>query len=738
MKRFPIINYIKALPRHKYRTEIKRYLLLLLIPLLLLTVLYFNVNQVITQQMEEYAELTVNQFYTQSSSMLHEMKLVSSAVLRDSEIVNVLQDENADVMNSLHICDTIRNYLVDSSYVQHAYLVCEKSGKIYSEQGLYSGASLPAILSNIGATDTELSGASSEGNFHVLNETRMAPYCIVPAQDGDGNTVGYLIVTLRMTEFLRFFYGMDAELCAIFNDDAYISSYISNIGIESFDWRDEASVSALLERDVTCVYLEQEDYTYVVAVSKESYNRPLHIILKWFFIYAIAALVIGYFYLYYVSKQRYLRISAMIDALPVSYQGDHSYEQVYDSIRTSLEEFRTQREYLQVEKQGHMLHTLLISDHEQTVTAEQFQDAGVNPGGGVFYVATFFITKISDPMLEKGYSTVDFLRLLFRSTISELAERYNTSCAFCQDHKGGVAVLYGSDGAALQETVLELSKNVIEILTSSYDINIQATVSSPVLSVLELPGAYQETQSLHRFAKSINSNAPIIAQEDLQRSSGILLNGDFIRQEQILINTILARKYDVIPSMVESILSTHVSPPGKNYTLAQSRLLSVSNVLVEGVRTASIPGIPAEEYARRISQADSVYQLAAAAGEVYGLMAQQCRESTDERDIVTIACNYIAQNLSDRNLSVSVVCEAAGVSVQRLTRMFQSQFNMAVAEYINACRIKRAKELLPDKQLTVAQIAAQVGYSNTDTFTRNFKKIEGITATEYRKTLCEG
>lgn len=83
------------------------------------------------------------------------------------------------------------------------------------------------------------------------------------------------------------------------------------------------------------------------------------------------------------------------------------------------------------------------------------------------------------------------------------------------------------------------------------------------------------------------------------------------------------------------------------------------------------------------------------------------------------------------------ICEAAEISPQRLTRMFQAKFDMAVAEYMNACRIKLAKELLPNKQLTVVQIAQQVGYRNTDTFTRNFRKVEGITASEYRKALLD-
>lgn len=739
MKQFHLVASMKAMPLRKYRAEIKRYLILLLIPVLVLALLYVNVNQVVTQQAREYAELVANHFYVQSSSMLHEMQLVANAILRSSDMDRLLAADANSSEDFFEFCDTMRGSLTESPYVQHVYLVCSKTGAIYSDQGLFSSSSLPAILNKIGADVSELDSASAEGDFHVLNEDRLSPYCIFPVFDGDGNPAGTLIVTLRMMEFLRIFYSLGADLCTVFNQDVYISSYIQNINMDAFDWYNEADVSRLVGTPVACVYLEQEDYTYLVAIAKTAYNRPLHVILKWFFIYAFAALGLGYFYLYQISKQRYRHISDLVQALPAAYTGSQSYEHIYENIRKSLEDYRTQRESLQAEHQEHYLHALLTTTAEQTVTADQFQTAGIDPHANCYYVTTFFASGLHDPAPEKEHQheTAEILHLLFRSTIREVAAQYQIRCAFFAGYKIGTAIFFGDDAASLRETIVKLSSNVTEIMTGSYAMQMQVTISSPVSSVLQLPEAYEETHRLRSFAKSVNSSAAMISQEDLQHSSGVLLNGDFIRQEQILINTILVRKYEAVPSMVEAILSSHVSPLRKNYTLAQSRLSSIASVLAEGIRMASIPGFPEEKSANAIGKADSVRQLTEITRQLYGCMAEQSRESTSETDTVAIACRYIEQNLSDSNLNVSAICEAAGVSVQRLTRMFQSQFNMAIAEYMNVCRIKLAKELLPDKQLTVAQIAQQVGYNNTDTFTRNFRKVEGITASEYRKTLQE-
>lgn len=735
-----LIRDMKAPLSGKFRTEIKKYALLLLIPVALLLILYINVDHVVTEQAEEYAELTMDHFYVQSSSMLHEMELVSNAILNSNDTSATLRAESVNSLDALYVCDIIRRGLAESPYVLHAYLICDRSDVILGDEGLFGGSSLSSLAEKIGFDAAELNGTFAAASYHLLNGKGLAPYCVFPVYDADGTALGSLIVTLRMSEFLRIFYSLDAVLCTIFNHDVYISSYLPHIDMSDFDWHSEADVGALVGQNVLCKYKDGDDYTYMVAVSRDQYTRPLHVILLWFFIYAAGVLLLGYLYLYFVSRKRYKRLSSLARGLPATYTGDSSYEHIYESVRKSLEDYRIQREHFQLEGREHALHALLVTAGERPATEKQFQEVGVEPGHLLYYVVAFFSSKPGQTDIERhhDHGMIGFIHMLFRSTIHELCEEQHIAYAYCGIPQVNIAVLYGDDADALKKAVPVISENVIEVLTNSYSISVQATISDPVSSVLELPSAYSETSRLHYFALSINSDSPVIAQERLQESSGVLLNGDFVRQEQILINTILLKKYEMVPDMVRSILSSHVSPLRKNYEMAQSRLHSVANDLAEGVWMSTVSGIDVNECAASIMQADSVQQLTDAAERVYDALAQFSRESADEAEAVAIARAYITQNLTDQNLNVSAICEAAGVSVQRLTRMFQAEFDMAIAEYVNASRIKLAKDLLADHSLTAAQIAQRVGYANADTFTRNFRKLEGITPTEYRRLHTPG
>nr|HMM33042.1 helix-turn-helix transcriptional regulator [Clostridia bacterium] len=58
-------------------------------------------------------------------------------------------------------------------------------------------------------------------------------------------------------------------------------------------------------------------------------------------------------------------------------------------------------------------------------------------------------------------------------------------------------------------------------------------------------------------------------------------------------------------------------------------------------------------------------------------------------------------------------------------------------DILNGIRIKAAKGLLFDPTLKISDICDMVGYTDTAHFSRVFKKLEGMSANEYRNTMCK-
>jgi AraC family transcriptional regulator len=69
-----------------------------------------------------------------------------------------------------------------------------------------------------------------------------------------------------------------------------------------------------------------------------------------------------------------------------------------------------------------------------------------------------------------------------------------------------------------------------------------------------------------------------------------------------------------------------------------------------------------------------------------------------------------------------------------LVRLFRAAFGCTPMRYAEACRIARAAPLLRDTRLTVAEIAAVVGYDSQSAFARAFRRQRGVTPRAFRAT----
>jgi signal transduction histidine kinase/DNA-binding LacI/PurR family transcriptional regulator/AraC-like DNA-binding protein len=74
----------------------------------------------------------------------------------------------------------------------------------------------------------------------------------------------------------------------------------------------------------------------------------------------------------------------------------------------------------------------------------------------------------------------------------------------------------------------------------------------------------------------------------------------------------------------------------------------------------------------------------------------------------------------------------AGVSVRHLTRCFVQEMNISPLEYLQRYRVKQAKRLLRDKSKSVTEIAHVVGFSDSNYFSRAFRREAGISPSAYQ------
>ena len=86
----------------------------------------------------------------------------------------------------------------------------------------------------------------------------------------------------------------------------------------------------------------------------------------------------------------------------------------------------------------------------------------------------------------------------------------------------------------------------------------------------------------------------------------------------------------------------------------------------------------------------------------------------------------------DQYESVGLVQHFRIMSVPTLMRLFKTAIGTSPANFITMQRISRAKILLTNTNMSITTIANETGFFDNAHFTRTFKKLTGMSPTQYR------
>jgi AraC-like DNA-binding protein len=89
---------------------------------------------------------------------------------------------------------------------------------------------------------------------------------------------------------------------------------------------------------------------------------------------------------------------------------------------------------------------------------------------------------------------------------------------------------------------------------------------------------------------------------------------------------------------------------------------------------------------------------------------------------------------SERNRKYSVqLSEGLGLDYHYLSSLFSSVENVTIEHFVILQRIERAKELLKYGELTLSEIAVELGYRSVQHLSNQFKSVTGLTPTQFKR-----
>lgn len=113
------------------------------------------------------------------------------------------------------------------------------------------------------------------------------------------------------------------------------------------------------------------------------------------------------------------------------------------------------------------------------------------------------------------------------------------------------------------------------------------------------------------------------------------------------------------------------------------------------------------------------------------------QDSSSKNKTLTIAqeiLNYLNTEYSQK-ITSTIISERFEKNYDHLNRCFKRMTNYSILNYLNLIRISNAKRLIATSHLNFSEIGYLVGIENPYYFSRLFKKITGISPSEYYRNL---
>lgn len=117
-------------------------------------------------------------------------------------------------------------------------------------------------------------------------------------------------------------------------------------------------------------------------------------------------------------------------------------------------------------------------------------------------------------------------------------------------------------------------------------------------------------------------------------------------------------------------------------------------------------------------------------GQIFILLGRLDDNSRKNEDILGIVPCIIAENLTFE-IDLNSLANLSGYSYHRFRHLFKDRFGTSPKQYIQDCRVQKAKEMLRDQNVSVSEVALVCGFSSFSAFSQIFKKHVGVSPSTY-------
>jgi two-component system response regulator YesN len=740
------------------------YLLIVIVPMSILgTINYYKTLKIVQKNIENDSMGALNQAAYILDSRIKEINKLSDEFSVDARVRNFLytktETSKEKVVMALEVINGLMRYAILNDYVDEVYIYSKNNETIISTTSLYT----PEMFYKNIFKNKEISYDNWMNSLDKINYRNFIKETYMQGRDSVNRIVyinsipngeqsfGDVIIHMSEEKYKDvfkdvvnkdkgYYYVLDEDNNIIISNDidARYAGVINSNNKSGIQYIKDKSEKAMM----LCKYSTSNNWRYVVFIPNRTFISQIASVKQSTILLICVVIMLAFVMSIFAATSSYKNVKKIINLIKgtlgaVTYKGD-DYSFIANILKNSFSEIKENKELLN--KQIPMIKQSFLSNllkESENIDLESLNEStSLLKIDFKFYFSTVVIFRLVedlDKLLvdEEERSKRHEYRIIINKIIEDgkfgygvSVDNYNT--AF-------VCGIYDNNENALKEKVDNLINSVKQIVDSK--LNVVIGVGNNYLGYSRVNDSFEEAMEAADFATYNNKRN--IHFNEINRKGKIFTFP--IQKEVQLINYIKNSKKDQALELIRNLYEENYRNNEITYDMMRlfvyNLYCTVIRVLGE-LKVSLNPAISSKINIlddQKLKTMDIPYILNSSENIIITLceyLDTQRKDSTLELKFKVT--EFIDNNLLDNQLSLDFVADNFNITPQYLSKFFKESIGLNYVEYVNCKKIEMVKEYLHNNE-TVRESASKAGFDNMGNFIKVFKKLVGVTPSEYKK-----
>ena len=743
------------------------YIIVLFIPLIFGAVIYAFTADTIEQEVYRSNAYMLELTRESADSIITEIQRMNAEMSFDANIETIRKNEIADnerLVLVTNVTKKLNQYSLENNNIDELYLYLKKSDTVISTSASSDSATFfDAVVKNDTMNYREwlsLLNEYHEGDYvpftRVLQngrkEAAIAFFKTLPAKYDlyDMSSIATIVILVDQKKFLNILSTADRDRgCDIHILDKHGNTILTSSREFAVDWNsalDNTQAVKEIESNGTRYMMshiqsKETGLIYAVTSPLKAFEERVSRVKLYTGISMILSLLFGSITIWILLKKNYNPVETLLESLRAVHSDDgkeikNEFRYINRTIQSLTEKQREVDKKLS--EQDKMLKAAFIENYltgnfaHQPSDAEFLERTGYGFPYPKFRVLIYYMDNYEQLFPDEKIDAGERLRLakLIVGNISEELLGNHGKVYICEVNSLLVEILNTKQEATAE--IIECLENIQNIIYFNFDFNFTVSIGNAHDSIDGLRTSYWEAAQSLEYSDSVHEDS-IILYEDMHFPKSYYYS---LEKELQLIHFVKSGDSDGAVALLEQICNGTAD----DRYLSKLLIFDLMGTIMKLLNAIDDESGSGDEVIEKgillLNGFDQGVTLAKMYETIRGILINVCGRfaelSQKNGGLAEQIQRYIAENYADPNLTIAGLGETFGKTSTYLSRLFKTQTEIGLLEYINQYRIEKAKELLAMPNQTVEQVAAAVGFENAKTFTRLFKKYTGTVPSKLR------